>query len=287
MLAAYLSLPAPVSDFRSSAEVAWFLTRGSHDCILRAGFGRVPSGMRGALGRSGDKIQDRRYYRYLHRLLARHDEQSIAIAVSRLAVVDFTRLRIARALPADMLHESIIGHLRNVDHASDLGRVVALLEQVGVDRTAMIDALTMVSSKAAIASTVRRWSLKARLPEHPVPCSASYKPIATGDELRQAARQYQNCMRSYLASVLERRSAFGLLQHGNQEAIVHLAYKDGGWQLDRLYGSMNCPVTTDVRRAAEAHLAAHGVGVVARPAPVQAFDPLRRLTGGYDPDEDD
>ena len=243
--------------------------------------------MRGALGRSGDKIQDRRYYRYLHLLLAHPDEQAVAIAVSRLAVVDFIRLRTARALPADMRHENIIGHLRNAEQAMDLGRVVALLEQVGVDRMAMIAALTMVSSKGGIASTVRRWSLKARLPEHPVPCSASYKPIATGDELRQAARRYQNCMRSYLAIVLERRSAFGVFQHGNQEAIVHLAYKDGGWHLDRVYGPMNCPVTPDVCRAAEAHLVAHGVGVVARRAPVQAFDPLRRLIGGFDPDEDD
>ena len=267
VIAAFLSVERPHSDFRSKAETGWFLTQASHSAILRAAFGTVPCGLRGALGRAGDAPHCRRFYRYLHALMSTQDVALTKI-INRLPVLDLARLRILRALPDDLQRENIIASLSSVRDAVDLRAFVAILEGHGVDRSALIAALACTTGRDGIANVAQRWTLKVRFPDAPVPASAAYRPITTGEELRRAALRFRNCMRTYAANIMERRSSFALFQHGGVEAIVHLVAKDGQWQLDRLYSSGIAPIGSKTRRCQSASKR--------DPLSASKKDPLRR-----------
>lgn len=63
VIAAYLAVaPIPFDDGHRARLSADFLGGADHRAILRAGFGSVPVGLRGALARSGPQPFDRRYY---------------------------------------------------------------------------------------------------------------------------------------------------------------------------------------------------------------------------------
>jgi hypothetical protein len=287
VIAAYVSVSMPRGGFRSSAEVGWFLVHANHDCILRAAFGFVPTGYRGALARTAVEIQPPRYYLYLHRLLSRHDDVSLLRLVQRRESLDLTRLRIARMLTPDLRSERLVKGLVSLDHAADLVRAVRLLELAGVDRAGMAGSLRTITTFSEFSKVLQRWALKASLPGHPVPANAEYRPITTGEDLRRTALRFRNCMRNYLPSMLESRSAFAAFQHGDQEAIVHLVRRDERWELERLYGTANRPVTPELRSRAENYLATYHIGSRRRSTAKRRYDPLRHLIGGYDPEEPD
>jgi hypothetical protein len=282
VLAAFFAMARPYRKFDSDGEIGSFLMEASHDAILHAAYGPVPSGLRAALGRAGPIPHPRRFYRYLYALMS-PGRQAIGKIVSRLPTIDLERLRVLRLLPSDMRHDNIIANIGDVADALDLRAYVSLLTDYDVDRGALIDALASASSKDALTSVARRWALKARLPEHPVPASDAYRPITNGDELRRVALRHRNCMRMYLVNILEQRSAFALFRHDDQEVVVHLLASERGWELDRLYNRTG-PISSATRKNAEGHLRQHGVRFQSRSTTTRPLDPIRRMTAQYDPE---
>lgn len=282
VLAAFFATARPHCEFTSDGEIGSFLIEASHDAILHAAFGTVPIGLRAALGRAGPIPHPRRFYRYLYALMS-PGRQAIGKIVSRLPTVDLERLRVLRLLPSDMRHDNIIANIGGVADALDLRAFVSLLTDYDVDRSALIDAFASASSKDALTNLARRWALKARLPKHPVPASNTYRPITNGDELRRVALRHRNCMRMYLVNILERRSAFALFQHDDQEVVVHLLATEGGWELDRFYNRSG-PISSATRKNAEGHLRQHGVRFQSRSTTTRPLDPIRRMTAQYDPE---
>jgi hypothetical protein len=285
VISAFLAVDRPSSDFRNPGEVAWLLRRGGHDVILAAAYGDVPPGLRGALTRTDTAVQPRRYYAYLRSLLASPD-LSLRRFVERLPPITLEKLRVARALPADARRPDIVGRLTNLRHARDLALFLDLVAHHGADRTAMIAAFQ--GQKRSLRDVARHWSLKTSFPPHPIPESPAYKPINSGSELRDVAHRCRNCVRVYIADILDGVCTFAIFNREDREhAVVHLQRAGGeAWALQGLHGPSNLAVSRELREQAEAYLEQHGIVIRRRARARLKFDPVRRLTGHYAFDDD-
>ena len=287
VIAAYLSV-GQRSDMRTTNEdVGTFLMSASHGAALAAAFGSVPPGLRGALRKAGPQPHRRKFYRYLHLLLTAPSRADLTWVITSSEQVNPSTLSILRALPADLRRPSALAAVESVRDARDLSRLLALLSEHGVCRTAMADAFATVATRRGVATFAHRWSMKANLPNHPVPASANYHPVERADQLRRLATRYRNCARNYVPNALEERSAFAEFIYGEAAAIIHLVQEGGRWRLDRCYGRNNLPPRPEVREAARTYLAQFGIEKRRRGIGREAkWAPLRRLAGHHDFEEE-
>lgn len=67
VVAAYLSRNQGSDCPQEMAAVGEFLMSAGHDDILRAAYGPIPPGLRGAISRGAKKVWPRRHYNYVYR----------------------------------------------------------------------------------------------------------------------------------------------------------------------------------------------------------------------------
>lgn len=198
--------------------------------------------------------------------------------ISQLREIDLVRLRILQSLPGDLRFAGLISVLQDVDQAQDFARLVDLLESEGCSRDQMQVAVKGIGSLNSLRGFARRWAQKVRLPDHPVPPTSFYRPIVLAAELARVAIQKRNCLRSYLPSALEGRTAFALAAHKDHSAVVSLVRRAGNWCLDDVYGYRNSSADVELVRFVVEHLARHGVAARPRPSSVDGtWAPLSRL----------
>ena len=283
VIAAYLSRRMHVLRFETEGELGAFLSCASHDEILRAAFTSVPVGYRKALGRGGHQPYIRRYYTYLHALMSSDRRPSMLRLIPHLPKVNPTRLRVARALPADLRQPNLVMALKDQRIARDVADLIQLLQEAGSDRKAMVRSIAVVESFGELRDWARRWAFRVQLPAHPVPHGDGYTPVQTGEELKRLALRHRNCARNYLANTLEERSAFAIVYQGKSEAVVHLIREADGWVLDDLYGIENSEPDAELVQRAETHLARHGISRRGqRPRPERRWSALRSIAGHMD-----
>lgn len=278
--AAYLSLHSPRTKFGSVSALGEFLVTATHDDILRAGYGFLPSGLRGALGRGGRRPHPRRFYRYLHAIMASSARPETKRMILALEHITPGHLKIARALPSDLRLASLVETLEDVDDARALAILIDLLVVSGLERGDLRRALKSVSSQEMLHRFAASWAFKVTLPPHPVAGSDHYIPVAHASELRRLALKHRNCARRHLANVLEGHVAFATYRSGTKEAVIHLVRDEGGWHLDQIYGTANTRPASELAAQAMAHLARHGVVLRrSKQRPPSPWDSLRRLAG--------
>jgi hypothetical protein len=279
VIAALLSV-TPGTSF--DEDFGRFILIASHDDLIHAAFNFVPVGYRGALARSGVHTQPRKFYRYLAGLLSSPRRSDMARVVRRLQRITWPRLKVMRALAADLRHPSFVDLVKDQQQARDVTSSVHLLAARGADRGEMRRALAAVKSPPAIAAFARRWALKTLLPEHPVPATTSYIPISTGDQLRSIAKRYRNCSRSHIVRVHEGRSAFAEVVSDRGNAVVHLVRGNAGWALDDVYSVDNEPAPREIETTVLRYLAQFGIKPVAPVQVESAWAPLRRILGAFE-----
>ena len=287
VIAAYLSRQKPFRRFNAVADLGYFLMNAGHDEILNAAFGRVPSGLRAALGRAGPTPHRKRYYGYLHALLTSEARPEMMRLLQSLKRTDPKLLLIARALPPGARNPELVRAVQRTDTARDLARLVDLMERAGCDRTAMLAALAKATTMDDIRSWARRWAFKLNFPDHPVPATETYSPICRADDLRKLAVRYRNCARNYLTDVLDGQSAFATVSSGLEAAVVHLVCQNGQWWLDDIYGSRNAAPSKGVIEMTQSYLAGHGIFSLSKqPSNTRKWSCLRRFTGHFDYHDD-
>jgi len=230
VIAAYLACRKP----RRSQSEGEFLSTSDHRSILAAAFGDVPVGMRGALRRSGPMIHDQQFYRLLD---------------------------IVRHLPESICRANVVLSIDTAEECRDVKTGFNLLVSRGVDPSALAAAIRKVRTHRELTNLWKRWVLKARLPRHPVPPSAEYRPIETGHELQNLARNYRNCARRYLPSLFDEEGgdAFAEITHGGHSAVIHLRRDGGDWQLEGIHGHRNRRPREGLRERISQYLEVHGV----------------------------
>lgn len=278
-IAAYLSVERPAMSFETVADLGAFLCGERHEAILNAAWPIVPVGLRGALARAGDQPHPRRFYGYLHGLLCDGSRPEARILVSQLTRVDPLHLQIARSLPQQARTARLVEAIGDRAIADDITSFVTAATAAGADRDAMVAALRDAANVEAVRSWAKRWALRLRFPESPVPPAQGYAPILCAADLKAAALRFRNCMVSYIANIMEERSSFAIVTHEGDEAIVHLAYEQEQWLIDDVYGMSNSNPSKSVRDQAERYLAEHGIryGRSRRPLD-RPWSSLRRLS---------
>lgn len=280
VIAALLSMTPLPSEPGQAKELAKFTSGGGHREILTAAFGSVPSGLRGALARSGPQPQPRSFYRTLHHLLSEPSKANVGRAIQQLDSLDLMRLRIAQTLPADICTANLIKLVGSMRTASDVAKLIDLMAKGGIDRVALAQALGRVATDTQLSEFWDRWTQKLTFPQHPVPRTANYTPVTEGAALRQLALRYRNCARRYLAQVLDGNDAFAEFAVGGNRAVIHLHKHGEVWRLEGMFAKDNGRIEPTLRAAAVSFLTDQGVQT-AQIVPEKGGEwaVLRRLSG--------
>lgn len=280
VIAALLSTKPLPNDPGKAASLAAITSNGGHREMLRIAYGSAPTGIRGALARSGPQPHPRAFYRMLADLLRDSGNAPTARVIKQLDALDLLRLRIIQSLPADICTANLVRLIGNTQTASDVAKLIDLMTEGGIDRREISQALGRVTTDTQLSEFWDRWTQKLPLPEHPVPETANYQPIKCGAELRRMALRYRNCARRYLPQALEGRDAFAEYAEGGNRAVVHLEKREDGWALAGTFGQDNGRIEPALRIAAHSYLTANGVNTTTVPMERGGdWAVLRRLSG--------
>ncbi len=261
VIAAYLAVaPIPFDDGHRARLAADFLGGANHRAILRAGFGSVPVGLRGALARSGPQPLDRRYYERLFKLLSRPPHREIVRTINQLPLLDHDRLRIAQRLPAQVCFANVVAVITSVREARDVATLIDLLITNRADAEGLFAAIRSVESARALAGVWQRWSRRTTFGHHPVPASPAYMPIVGANDLRRLGLRFQNCAERYIVGCLDGLDAFAEFKADGKALVVHLRRKQDQWMVEGMFGKHNACPPPALRAEAIAYLAQHGVG---------------------------
>lgn len=245
-------------DNATSNDSATFLARASHLTILRRAFECVPTGLRGALGKSGAQPHDPTYYRDLYEALAL-GHLHVVTAVMHAKTLHPERLEIIRVLPIDLCDSRIVERIDSIQQANDLIAVVDFFEARTGNRARLVNAL--LASRTSLETIIRRWCRQIEYADHPMQECVGYRPIRNGIELHRAARQYQNCGRNYTATTLTGENAFGefIAIDGRRALLCFDKGEDGSWTLEGVYGRRNRPIPDDLKEQARGFVFLHGI----------------------------
>lgn len=263
------------------AAAATFLSGAGHKAILQAAFGGVPTGMRGALARSGAQPHDQRFYTTLHRLLASPRHPAIASTIRQMPQIDFDRLRILSILPSEVCAPNVVEVIGEVSTAKDVARLVELLVNNGVEREPLGAAIRSVGDAKQFSRLWDRWVAACPLPRSPLHAMPNCRAVATAGELMALAHRYRNCAARYVPEALEGTSAFGELHSigGRPGMVVHLRPNRGQWSVEGLYLKQNGRPDPDYREIAYELLSSVGVERPGRSRDAEGqWSSLRRLT---------
>jgi hypothetical protein len=279
VIAANLLLDPPGEDASAQKGRAEFLNGARHQAILAATFDEVPRGLRGALARSGRSTHSKPFYSLLQRTLLQPPHEQTRKTIIGLDVLSLDRVRIARALPADLCTPELVKTIASTAHARDIIEITDLLTSRGIERDELVGAARRIRSARQHAEFWRRWSARAAFPHHPVPASIDYRPILDGRMLQEVARRYANCANRYLQAALEGRDAFAEFRCLEGSAVVHLRKQQDKWRIEGLFGRNNVRPRPQVCVAVLDYTAQFGVRERAfREEPRGPWDVLRRLT---------
>ena len=285
VIAAYLAVPK--TDPILPPIEAELLATANHDDILLAAYGSVPVGFRSALARAGRKTHPRRFYRYLHALLASHHARDVIAILAQQPTLDLDRLRVMRTLPSQIRTPRIVAIHRGIDHARQTESLFRLFIENGVDADCLVQAIRASETPGGLSRCWRRAMERLHFPSPPIPASAVYRPIENGGELKVTALGFRNCMRRYLTDVLEGDQAFGVLSTTTQEVIVHLRRRDNVWYFEDCHGRGNRPVAPAVQAKAADFLRSHGIVSYERERTAAGkWEPLREVIARWEFDHD-
>lgn len=286
VIAAYLAV-AKATTICPHIE-AELLTTGSHGDILFAAFGSVPVGFRSALARAGRKTHPRRFYIYLHALLASRHAREVLVVLAQQPTLNLTRLRVMRTLPLPIRTPRMVAMHRDLDHARQTVLLFRLFTENGVDADCLAQAIRTVQTPGELSRCWRRSMEKLTFPASPIPASAAYLPIRNGGELKTTALGFRNCMRRYLTDVLDGRDAFAVLSTSSQEVVIHLRRRDDVWYYEDCHGRGNRPVVPATEATAAGFLRSHGIVSYERERTVAGkWEPLREIIARWDFDHDE
>lgn len=285
VIAAYLAVEK--ADLICPQAEAELLATAGHDDILSAAYASVPVGFRSALARAGRKTHPRKFYTYLHALLASRHARDVLAVLAQQPMLDLDRLRVLRTLPHEIRTPRLVAIHRDLDHAHQTARLFRLMTQNGVDADSLAQAIRRVKTPGELARGWRRWVEKLNFPAPPVPASEHYRPVVNGGDLKATALAFRNCMKRFLTDALEGDRAFAVLSTPSQSVVIHLRRRDDVWWLEDCHAHGNRPVVPAAKATAAAFLRRHGIVSY---QPKRSFDgkwePLREIILRWDFDHD-
>lgn len=278
VVAAYCAVTLTKGAEPVAPQVAKMLAASRSRTILEAAFGEVPIGLHGALFRTGQDIQERGYYRTLHRVLSDPHQTGAARVVRQVRNLSEARLHAILRLPEELRRPGIADQVADLATARDLAIAYDLIQKHGgAAPEALISALKAASRDGSISVWAGNWLDRLPFPPNPIPSSAKYRPVVSGRDLRRIALRYRNCARTLLISLVEGHSALGELDCDQGSVLVHLRHQEAGWVLDSINRPRNVTIDPSIKKEALAFLAGNGIATLSMPPRNYRFAALQRL----------
>lgn len=242
LIAACLSGGLEAFDTAGWQHLAEHLLRARALNVLEAIFYPRPSGLLGALHRV-TALQTACFYSRLHQFYRDPPSREATNALRHCGEIDEVRLEAAFSLPPALCKAEIF---KNTP-PKDLAALPALLRSFGqlspasLD-DAVVDLAEQLAKSGDVFAFVGSLLKRLRFPKPPLPGRRNVQPIQSAAELLTAARQLQNCLRSYVGPVLLGRDYFYDCSIYRTRVIAHLERDHTNynlWVLEGVYGPQN------------------------------------------------
>lgn len=275
---AFLALAAGASRGVQDGVLARALRGSNAKSILRLVFGDVPEGLLAALRRIGRApLPSARHYDDLARLfLAGPSAASKALGSAKRVTAG--TLSAAQHLEEDWVTPAILEHVADAKAATALNDALRFVQRVCSSATPEVlrNAVANLPDGRKIKHVLTRYVERAdRLPDHPLVATEDVTPLTSADDLRDAARQYRNCLAGQIDRVVSGTSAFATFR---DTCVLELRKIVGGaWLLYAVHSEGNGSVEAAIRSDVEAACCAQGVVVLADPSADAGWSAYRKL----------
>lgn len=275
---AFLALAAAVSRGVQDGALAKALRSSKAKWVLHLVLGDVPEGLLAALRRIGRApLPSARHYDELVRLfLVGPSAASQALASAKRVTAG--TLSAAQHLEEDWVTPAILERVADAKAATALNEALRFVQHVCSSATpeALRNAVANLPDGRKIKHVLTRYVERAdRLPDHPLVATDDVTPLTSADGLREAARQYRNCLAGQIDRVVSGTSAFATFR---DTCVLELRKIVGGaWLLYAVHGEGNGSVEATIRSDAEAACSAQGVVVLADPSADAGWSAYRNL----------
>lgn len=229
-------------------NVAGLLTRQSRKEVLRSAWPDHPRGLLSALEKMGARLHARNYYDRVLKYLA---APASAKVLRHASFISPFMLKALDVLDPALHKPRLLDFLDRADRLHIFLYMYAVLEQVlsaNHLREARI-ALSRVNTRSGLGDWFSRWLAKGSLPDAPWTGTDRLVPLATVAEIKQAAKQFRNC----LAGEVLRVVACGCYFYdwrGREPAVVSVVTDPIlGWVINNIKGQKNRTVSAGTRGA--------------------------------------
>jgi hypothetical protein len=258
---------APAASLDAQARIAHaFMTAPRAREIVRATYGSVPVGFLGALKRIGDRPLSRSsLYRKLFDIFALREHRARARVLRQgSGAIRELQIDLLGHLDPRLLHPNVVCRIRSVDQAVTVSAALALVRKVVSTATeeAVRTSLLHLGKDTDFATSISRWLDRMDQPSHLPPITLDhpdFRPLTTGDAMRDARRRYKNCIAvrvPYVAAGIE----FYVEWRHPPGAIVELRrLSDENFILTEIHGPENKPPEPSTVLAIRSGLAGLGI----------------------------
>jgi hypothetical protein len=252
-------------------------TRLAKDLINATFWRPVPRGYFRALQRIGYKpLENPHLYRRLFQIFTDATEEHKAHALRFCGPIDATRIEVVDVLDEVLVHPEVVKHVRNVDRALEVNKVIGLIKDVCSSATseALIARLKEGADKDEdFSDFVQSWLRRAdRLPAPPFPAQANLVPLTTAAAMIETGRVMHNCLNTKIGEV-----ALGLAYYYRADVelpdgeltsvVVELQpMSNGFWAIADIHGKHNHAPAQAVKAAVVRRFLRLGAVVACNPA---------------------
>ena len=233
-------------------------------------------GLVGALSRMGDTPFLVPSYRNLVAIFSKPEHRDRAKVLKQMPRITPVHLTVIMGLQPPFVLKDLVENL-SVGGLHEFRSTVDLIQKLvpGTSPEELATSLRQASETTSLETWSERWIAKAI--NFPVVLggmdSAEFVQLRSGEELRDAARRYRNCLRDKVVLAATGRAAY--LEFLPVPAIVELiALSEDRWLVDGIYGLRNRRVEPSIARAVYQKLHAAGALIPARYLERTATDSL-------------
>jgi len=213
--------------------------------VLRTAFGSLPAGLLGALGRLSADPLPRHYYRRIFATLAKGGARARAL-LQIPGQLDFGAIRAVYELDEAALHPAVVQEVKTGRSVGAINLVLKWARTISSTATDERLRQSVVILRGDARKLVRRWAAAMdRLPyDHPIAADdPDFRPLLTGAEMIEVARQFRNCLREQIPLVAVGQAAFAVARSG-QPMVFQLRPMTEGWVLvDCWHAANNDPLS--------------------------------------------
>ena len=258
--------------------------------LLKLAFGSLPDGLMPVLGRLGADPLAQSCYERLHAIYADPSKRRLQQLLSDLPRLTERKLDALELLPECAMHPAV---LRIVKSPGDAQAVAAAVEVALAQSHATVGSIRKSVTDLTTASTLTKWvhgllSGFDRPGDQPdVSALEGVVLLDSGEALREAGRQYGNCLGrpSHVLEVACGRSRLPPPgSRGRIKLIATLRRVGEGWCVTSLLAAHNTIPEEPIRAGVMARLAAAGFPVLGG-RPGGSYEALRGVCDGWWPDE--